>query len=137
MDTESGVVDYQWGIGTSPNTTDIQPLVSVGVETSGINRDLLGVLKHNETYYVTVVAKNGAGLSASLTSDGVTYSASELNSTALEEVVEIEFDRRLAVVGEGEIVVVEQGDRAAIMWDGVSDDVEDICKQLCVSGVIF
>lgn len=127
-DQESGIVDYQWEIGTSPNTTDIQSFVSVGEATSGINRDLLGVLRHNETYYVTVVATNGAGLSSSVTSDGVTYSASQLNLTALEDVVEIEFVRRLIVGAGEEVLVVEQEDRAAIMWEGVSEDVEDICK---------
>ena len=129
-DLESGIIDYQWSIGTSPNSTDIQPLVSVGTAISGINRGLLGVLNHNETYYITVVATNGAGLSSSATSNGVTYSASELNSTKLEEVVEIEFVRRLIAGADGdeEVLVVEQGDRAAITWEGVPDDVEDICK---------
>ena len=128
-DLESGIVDYKWGIGTSPNTTDVQPLVSVGAAISGINRDLLGVLMHNVTYYVTVVATNGAGLTASATSDGVTYSATELNATALEEAVEIEFVSRLIAGADiGEVLVVEQGDRAAIAWEGVSEDVEDICK---------
>ena len=128
-DLESGIVDYKWGIGTSPNTTDVQPLVSVGAAISGINRDLLGVLMHNVTYYVTVVATNGARLTASATSDGVTYSATELNATALEEAVEIEFVRRLIAGADiGEVLVVEQGYRAAITWEGVSEDVEDICK---------
>ena len=128
IDPQSGIVDYQWGIGTAPNTTDIQPLVSVGVATSGINRGFLGELKHNVTYYVTVVATNGAGLSASAVSAGVTYSVSELNTTALEEVVEIEFVKSVMVEGAREVLVVEQDDRAAITWDGVSQDVEDICK---------
>ena len=128
VDLQSGIVDYQWGIGTAQNETDIQALVSVGLETSGINRDLLGKLRHNVTYYVTVVATNGAGLSTMVTSDGVIYSASELNITALEEMVEVDFARRLLFEGEREVLVVEQNDRAAIMWDGVSEDVEDICK---------
>ena len=99
------------------------------------NSDLAGILTHNTTYYVTVTATNGAGLNTTLTSNGVTYSSSVLNLTALEEVVEIEFVRSVVVSGEageegeGEVVlVVEQGDRAAITWAGVSDDVEDICK---------
>ena len=133
-DLQSGIVDYKWAIGTGLNTTDVQTFVSVGTSLEATNSGLLGVLEHNMTYYVTVVAVNGAGLSTYVTSDGVTYSASVLNFTALEEVVMIEFVRSLVVRGEEgeeeeeEVLVVEQEDRAAIMWDGVSEEVEDICE---------
>lgn len=131
-DLESGIIDYKWAIGTAPNITDIQRFISVGTSLEASNSGLRGVLEHNMTYYVTVVATNGAGLSTYVTSEGVTYSASVLNFTALEEVVTIEFVRSLVVGGEGgegeEVLVVEQEDRAAIMWDGVSEDVEDICE---------
>ena len=135
VDLESGIVDYQWAIGTAPNETDIQPFISVGRELTGINSDLGDVLMDNTTYYVTVIATNGAGLTRTETSNGVTFSSSILNLTALEEVVEIEFVRSLVVVnddyvGETEefvLLVIEQEDRAAITWEGVSNDVEDIC----------
>lgn len=131
-DLQSGIVEYQWAIGTGSNTTDIQTFVSVGTSLEATNSGLFGILEHNTTYYVTVVARNGAGLSTYVTSDGVTYSASVLNFTAIEEVVMIEFVRSLVVSGEDgegeEVLVVEQEDRAAIMWDGVSEDVEDICE---------
>ena len=132
-DLQSGIVDYQWAIGTVPYATDVQPFISVGTELETANNDLLGILKHNTTYYVTVVATNGAGLNTSATSDGVTYSASVLNFTALEEAVEVEFVRSVIVrSGDGEdeeeVLVVEREDRVAIMWDGVPEDVEDICK---------
>lgn len=133
-DLESGIVEYQWSIGTAPNETDIQSFISVGREMKGTNSDLDGVLVDNTTYYVTVIATNGAGLSSSETSNGVMFSSSVLNLTALEEVVEIEFVRSLVVSdddddGEGEevVLVVQQEDHAVITWDGVSNDVEDIC----------
>ena len=132
-DLQSGIVDYQWAIGTAPHVADIQPFTSVGTELEAINSDLFGILQDNSTYYVTVTATNGAGLSASVASDGVTYSASVLNDSALRESVEIEFVRSLVVGGgDGEVgevlLVVEKEDRAAIMWEGITDDVEDICK---------
>ena len=134
-DFQSGVVDNQWGIGTSPYTTDIQPFISVGRAQNATNNRLIGLLEHNETYYVTVIATNGAGLSTTVSSDGVTYSASVLNFTALQEVVEIEFVRSVGVrgvrgVSGDEVLVVEQEDRAAITWDGISEDVEDVCKYI-------
>lgn len=129
-DFQSGIIDNQWGIGTAPYITDIQPLVSVGRGQSATNSGLIGLLEHNVTYYVTVVATNGAGLSTTVASDGVTYSASVLNFTALEEVVEIEFVRSVGVGGVSgeEVLVVEEEDRSAIMWDGITEDVEDVCK---------
>ena len=132
-DLQSGVVDYQWAIGTAPYSTDIQPYISVGTALEAVHSDPLGVLEHNTTYYVSVIATNGAGLSTFVTSDGVTYSASVLNFTALERIVVIDFVRSVVVRGEDgeeeeQVMVVEQADRAAIMWDGISDDVEDICE---------
>ena len=141
-DLQSGIVDYQWAIGTVPHGADIQPLTSLGTALEATNSNLLSILQHNTTYYVTITATNGAGLSTTVASDGVTYSSSVLNDTALRQSVEIEFVRSLVVGGgdgeeeEGEeLLVVEKEDRAAIMWDGVSEDVEDVCKWIEISEI--
>ena len=106
--------------------------MSVGTNTEAINSSLLGILEHNTTYYVTVVAANGAGLSANATSSGVLYTATVLNSTALQGVVTVESVGSVGVRGENgsvvEVLVVEVEDRAAIAWEGVTEDVEDICE---------
>ena len=131
-DLQSGIVEYQWAIGTAPNRDDIQPFMSVGTATEATNSNLLGALEHNTTYYVTVIATNGAGLSSNATSDGVTYTASVLNGSALREGVRIEFVRSVGGDGEGEgegaVLVVEREDQAVIIWDVVTDEVEDICE---------
>ncbi|ESO82597.1 hypothetical protein LOTGIDRAFT_236952 [Lottia gigantea] len=61
-DTESLIVEYQWAIGTTPGGLDIQEYVSTGINPSGTNRNLLGILEDNSTYYVSVKCRNGAGL---------------------------------------------------------------------------
>ena len=88
-DPESGITEYLWAIGTAPYGQDIQAYESVGTATEATNASLAGILEHNTTYYVTVMATNGAGLSANATSGGVTYIATELNRTEVETVVQV------------------------------------------------
>ena len=131
-DLQSGVVDYQWSIGTTPGGFNIQPFLSVGTSLRAENADLLGLLAHNTTYYVTVIATNGAGLSANATSSGIIYSTTELNSSALQSSVSVDFVRAVDVRNEDgnitEILVAEDSDRSAIYWDRVTEEVEQICK---------
>ncbi|KAK6192291.1 hypothetical protein SNE40_003784 [Patella caerulea] len=67
VDNESMVVEYQWGIGSSPGLLDIQSFISTGENPSGTNDRLVGVLEDNSTYYVTVKCFNGAGLESVFT----------------------------------------------------------------------
>ncbi|XP_066289761.1 uncharacterized protein [Branchiostoma lanceolatum] len=71
FDRESQIAEYFWAIGTAPWGTDIQPFKSNGLRDMVVNSDLEGVLHHGITYYVTLVAVNGAGLESSVTSSGV------------------------------------------------------------------
>ena len=131
LDPQSGVVEYLWAIGSYPQGDDVQQLVSVGTATRATNSDLLGILEANTTYYVTVVAVNGAGLRANATSEGITYIAVELNITALQLIVEIEFADIFMFVENGtinEVLRTVREDRASILWTGVSEDIEEICE---------
>lgn len=131
-DPQSSVIEYMWAIGSSPYGQDIQRFESVGLSTSASNENLLGVLEHNTTYYVTVVAINGAGLSSNVSSNGITYLETELNVTELEAFVIVERTEVLTIGGENETIEeflrTEQGDRAAIQWSGVGEEVREICK---------
>ena len=70
-DPESGIVEYQYAIGTTPGGTDVVPWTSVGASTELIRSDL--ALQDGRTYYITVRARNGAGQWSSIgTSDGIT-----------------------------------------------------------------
>ncbi|MCM8781254.1 MAG: Ig-like domain repeat protein [Candidatus Omnitrophica bacterium] len=59
-DTESGLAEYQYAIGTSPNATDIKGWTSVGKDTY-VTASLLNLTEPN-TYYFRVRAINGLGL---------------------------------------------------------------------------
>lgn len=69
-DQESGISEYQYAIGTTAGGTDLVPWTSVGTSTEIIHKDLH--LDHGTTSYISVKAKNGAGLwSAVGTSNGI------------------------------------------------------------------
>ena len=67
-DQESGVVEYFWAIGTVPEATDAMNFTSVGKKLSAKAMHLS--LSHGVRYYVTVEAKNGAGMTSHISSDG-------------------------------------------------------------------
>ena len=58
-DHESGIMEYRWGRGITPDNTDAMNFTTAGKMTSG-KADVL--LTHGERYYVTVEAANGAGM---------------------------------------------------------------------------
>ncbi|MDQ7779666.1 MAG: Ig-like domain-containing protein [Planctomycetota bacterium] len=61
---------YGWAIGTTPGGTDVQPFWGTPEIDKESNHSLL--LTPGMTYYVTVRAYNGHGLTTEVTSDGVT-----------------------------------------------------------------
>ncbi len=137
-DTESGIVGYEWAIGSVPFQEDVQSRTSVEMGTSAINSDLDGILRQNTTYYITVYATNGAGLVSNATSVGITYIESELNATVLEHFVSVDSVAALSFVDvNGDIVDVLEfrlPDSVRILWEGVGDDVEEICECMCSVG---
>ncbi|MBM4250107.1 MAG: hypothetical protein FJ149_11935, partial [Euryarchaeota archaeon] len=71
FDDISGVAEYRYAIGTTPNGTDVVGWTSAGTASSLSRKGLS--LQNGGTYYITVRARNGAGLwSASATTDGIT-----------------------------------------------------------------
>ena len=133
-DLQSGIVEYLWAIGTRPFSVDVQMFESVGIATGAVNSNLSSVLQPNTTYYVTVIAINGAGVRSNATSGGITYVATELNRTELEALVRVEFTEVISVVGENgiqlDILRTEREDRASVSWEGVGEDVEQTCEDM-------
>ena len=71
-DPESGVVDYEYSVGTMPYGADVVPATSAGAATQAWVRGL--ALVPDTTYYFTVRARNGAGLQSNAQySDGISY----------------------------------------------------------------
>ena len=68
-DNESDIQSYFWCIGSNPLSDDILGCENV---TDHPNKTLSGLsLQHNDTYYVTVMTCNYAGLCTAKSSDGV------------------------------------------------------------------
>ena len=61
-DQESGIIEYRWGLGSTPDDTDAMEFTAVGRMTSGKADNVL--LAHGERYYVTVEAVNGARITS-------------------------------------------------------------------------
>jgi lysophospholipase L1-like esterase len=69
-DPESGIVEYQYSIGTTPGGTNVVGWTSVGTNTS-VTRTGLS-LTYGQMYYISVKAKNGAGVWSDVgISDGI------------------------------------------------------------------
>ncbi|KAK3612537.1 hypothetical protein CHS0354_024514 [Potamilus streckersoni] len=61
-DNQSDVEEYHWAIGTTPGGSELQSFISTGINPTGINSNLSGILEHNTTYYVSVKCRNQAGI---------------------------------------------------------------------------
>ncbi|XP_072033446.1 LOW QUALITY PROTEIN: uncharacterized protein [Amphiura filiformis] len=72
VDDESEIQAYYWAIGSSPGSTNLQDFEFVGLNQTNTNSSFEGLLLDNQTYYVTVIARNGAGLETISEFDGVT-----------------------------------------------------------------
>ncbi|KAL9987468.1 hypothetical protein ACROYT_G001781 [Oculina patagonica] len=70
LDNESGIVEYFWCVGRKPMTDDIRVCESTGMRPNGSHYGFR--LKHGDSYYVTVIACNGARMCSAAHSDGVT-----------------------------------------------------------------
>ncbi|MBI3183425.1 MAG: hypothetical protein HYZ28_14905, partial [Myxococcales bacterium] len=106
-DTESGVTRYEWAIGTTVGGTEVQGFVDVGLSTSASASALS--LASGTTYYLTVRATNGAALTATATSDGVTVDTS---------------GPPLSLVNDGAAADIDFQTSAAVLeanWAGASD----------------
>ena len=70
LDNESDIIEYFWCVGWQPMTDDIRVCESTGER---LNASHFGLsLNHGDSYYVTVIACNGAGMCSAAHSDGVT-----------------------------------------------------------------
>ncbi len=70
VDTNSGIVNYWYAIGTTPGNTNIVNWTNNGNSTNTTHTGLS--LNYGTTYYFTVKCENGAGLFSNITSsDGI------------------------------------------------------------------
>ncbi len=84
-DPHSGIVEYKVAIGTAAGTDDVVGWASNGTSTTLSN--IVPVLNYNEVYYISVAAKNGAGLIDTASSDGQIYIESlQVEENKLQEI---------------------------------------------------
>lgn len=69
-DPETGIVGFEYSIGTTAGGTELVPWIGVGMATSITRSDL--TLVSGTTYYINVRATNGVGLASIGSSDGLT-----------------------------------------------------------------
>ena len=67
---ESGIEEYFWCVGSQPMRDDIRRCESTGRRPNGSHYGLS--MQHGDSYYVTVIACNGARMCSAAHSDGVT-----------------------------------------------------------------
>ena len=70
LDNQSNIIEYFWCVGSRPMRDDIRGCESTGLRPNGSHYGLN--LQQNDTYYVTVVACNGARRCSAAYSNGVT-----------------------------------------------------------------
>ena len=69
-DEESGIVDYRWAVGLVSGGEQLLPYTPVGTSTHA--ETTAAAIPHGATFYVSVTARNGAGLVKRFVSEGVT-----------------------------------------------------------------
>ncbi|CAC5416407.1 unnamed protein product [Mytilus coruscus] len=60
-DEESQIKENLWAIGETPGGEEVQSFQSIGHNMTALNSSLEGILKHNHTYYVSIICINGGG----------------------------------------------------------------------------
>ena len=81
-DTESGIAEYKYAIGTSAGAYNIVNWTLAGLNTEVTHADLNLVL--GQEYYFSVKAKNAAGLWSSYgSSDGIVFQLPEISATKI------------------------------------------------------
>ncbi len=82
-DPHSGILEYEYAVGTSSNSDDIIAWTST-TSTNFTEAFTSGVI--GQTYYVSIKAINGAGLISQASSNGQTYSSLSLDENKMEQI---------------------------------------------------
>eukprot|EP00058_Branchiostoma_floridae_P023180 XP_002608670.1 hypothetical protein BRAFLDRAFT_73893 [Branchiostoma floridae] len=109
----TGVMKYEYAIGTSPGLMDVRQYVDAGLTNHAVARGLL--LQSGHTYYVTVRATDHVGLQTIATSAGITIDTTPHSIT----------DTRIDVGGR----YLMSKDIVSVNWEGLFFDLQSGVKQ--------
>ncbi|XP_078585869.1 uncharacterized protein LOC144867679 [Branchiostoma floridae x Branchiostoma japonicum] len=109
----SGVMKYEYAIGTSPGLMDVRQYVDAGLTNHAVARGLL--LQSGHTYYVTVRATDHVGLQTIATSAGITIDTTPPSIT----------DTRIDVGGR----YLMSKDVVSVNWEGLFFDLQSGVKE--------
>ncbi|XP_078574183.1 uncharacterized protein LOC144860694 [Branchiostoma floridae x Branchiostoma japonicum] len=109
----SGVMKYEYAIGTSPGLTDVRLFVDVGLVNHAVARGLL--LQNGQTYYVTIRATDYVGLQTTATSAGTTIDTTPPSIT----------HARIDVGGR----YLMSTDVVSVNWEGLFFDLQSGIKE--------
>ncbi len=80
LDAESGVADYSYSVGTTAGGTDVKDWTSTGGATTFTDTTL--TLTDGSTYFINIIAINGAGLESPVEStDGIAVNTAAASDT--------------------------------------------------------
>ena len=113
-DPESDIVSLSWCIGSMPGSCDQLENTLIDVTATEISAVLPQPARDGNNYYVTLNAVNGAGLSTTMVSDGVTVDYTQPSPGVV-------------VVGQDNgIEYMKNGDTIYAHWSGFEDTVSGI-----------
>ena len=113
-DPESDIVTLSWCIGTTPGSCNQIQKTIIDVTSTKISTVLPQPAKDGDKYYVTVTAVNGAGLSTTMVSDGVTIDYTSPSPGVI-------------IVGQDESMdYIRNGEPIYAHWSGFEDTVSGI-----------
>lgn len=123
-DPESGIIGYEYSIGTSVMAADVVPWTSAAASTE-LNRSGL-TLANGQTYYINVRATNGVGISSAGSSNGIKVAAPATTIGEAKKLGDVTFvwleDKEVTAGRDAfsGVIYVEEQDRSAGIGVSVS-----------------
>ncbi|EDO42273.1 predicted protein [Nematostella vectensis] len=119
-DSESGVMALKWGLGRTPQQTDVSSLKALppATRTITVNSSLV-VLELGKTYFLSLEATNNAGLTSRAVSNGVVIDRTKPNAGVVtaQYVLPFDYDRSKNTV---------PGTSFPVSWTGFIDQESGI-----------
>ena len=122
QDKESGITRYELCVGSNAGLCDVSGYTNYGLATNAIINNLN--LTHNETYYTTIRAVNGAGQTSFATSNGIFIDMTSPEGGSVSDGDDTDID------------VTVYGSYVSANWDEFHDPESGILKYVICAGTV-